>query len=209
MNCPHCNATVFPADYTTEIQESGPGSNSECLPWVIRHTCCPSCKDFIILAVGPEERVVWVYPTSRARRAVPSEVPLPYRNDYMEAAELLLVSPKSSAALGRRCLQSLLHDMGCKSRSLDQEIAKFLSRERGVSVELQQLLHLGQKVDNFGKLSLTDWPVAVIVKVEPHEAELCLDIADELFDHIYLRPQRVQEKQEELELKFGTKKPPS
>ena len=58
-------------------------------------------------AIG-QELVVWSLQS--ARPPVPKEVPSHIAEDYKEAALVLNFSPKSSAALSRRCLQAVLRE---------------------------------------------------------------------------------------------------
>lgn len=72
---------------------------------------CPECKKPIVMLrrrnVGDssepilEERMV--YPANIVRIA-PPEVPQSIRDDFLEAAAVLSISEKASAALARRCL---------------------------------------------------------------------------------------------------------
>ena len=60
-------------------------------------------------SVDMKTEKLMVYPKS-VSRLVPADVPDPYRQDFIEAAEVLGFSEKASAALSRRCLQAILRD---------------------------------------------------------------------------------------------------
>jgi hypothetical protein len=64
-----------------------------------------------------------VHPFNVAR-TVPEEVPKEIRKDFLEAAAVLSISEKASAALSRRCLQHLLIDRGYKGKDLNEQIEK-------------------------------------------------------------------------------------
>src|SRR5205823_4541584 len=57
-------------------------------------------------------------------RPVPPEVPTHIAEDYQQAAIVLQLSPKASAALSRRCLQVLLREQGYNQHDLWEQIEK-------------------------------------------------------------------------------------
>src|SRR2546426_834011 len=99
--------------------------------WAARAQICPNCNSVIVLlewgkhaqaAREPEGEIV-VYPREMGRPPPPTEVPSPLREDYIEACLILALSPKASAALSRRSLQSLLRDNAkVKPGNLEDEI---------------------------------------------------------------------------------------
>lgn len=119
--CPHCKTGVLyePVSNT----EGGPGWLGLLSPkQTIKFTFaqCPACQKPII--TGEEmkiinevtPRVVWdehlFWPQSIARDPLPSTVPEHIAQDYVEATLVLPFSPKASAALSRRCLQTVLRE---------------------------------------------------------------------------------------------------
>lgn len=68
-------------------------------------------------------------------------------------------------------------------------------------------------IRNFGNFSahpIDDKTSLQVIEVEPHEAEWCLDILDELFDHFYVKPATAKAKKAALDAKLATAgKPPS
>ncbi|MDX1418011.1 MAG: DUF4145 domain-containing protein, partial [Candidatus Promineifilaceae bacterium] len=87
---------------------------------------CPNCLKITITVVEliftdsgykpKDEHILW--PRSGGRAPAPIEVPEHIRSDYNEASLVLNLSPKASAALSRRCLQSVLKEAG-KTRAKD------------------------------------------------------------------------------------------
>jgi len=76
---------------------------------------------------GPKGEWRQVYPIGANRGPVPSEVPPEIPPDYVEACNVLPISPKASAALSRRCLQNMLRGNGYKARDLAHEIDLLLN----------------------------------------------------------------------------------
>jgi hypothetical protein len=82
---------------------------------------CPECDQDILglgeaildaLNVHEPEEFIQFYPRGSNRGPVPSDVPADIAADYDEAALVLPLSTKASAALSRRCLQSILSNAG-------------------------------------------------------------------------------------------------
>ena len=142
--CPHCRTVVRFEEGTwhhSSAREVRMGdrvyatsvSNIKAAEDVFRFIAvsCPECQKVILMAetgklmkypgefVIEGEFIVW--PRQSARPPVPDEVPPHIAADYKEAALVLNLSPKASAALSRRCLQALLREVaGADQRSLSQ-----------------------------------------------------------------------------------------
>jgi hypothetical protein len=144
---------------------------------------------------------------------VPVEVPSPIRDDYEEAALVLPLSPKASAALARRCLQAVLKEAGYNQKDLVAQIMAVLSETDASKAAPSSLRVMLDAVRNFGNFSahpITDKTTLQIVDVEDHEAEYCLDILDDAFDHFYVRPEHARKRKAELDAKLkAAGKPPS
>lgn len=81
--------------------------------WNIRHLICPECEDFVaeLMLMSPDRLQVsttaLVWPRN-ADRPVPPEVDATYAQDFKEAAAILSISPKASAAVSRRLVQDVI-----------------------------------------------------------------------------------------------------
>jgi hypothetical protein len=68
-------------------------------------------------------------------------------------------------------------------------------------------------IRNFGNFSahpITDVTSLQIIDVEPHEAEWCLEILEEMFQHFYVRPAEAAARKAALDAKLKSAgKPPS
>jgi hypothetical protein len=68
-------------------------------------------------------------------------------------------------------------------------------------------------IRNFGNFSahpVTDATTLQIIDVEPHEAEWCLEIVEECFQHFYVRPALAKARKDALNAKLlAAKKPPA
>jgi len=169
---------------------------------------CPQCLKITVTVEELELRgghyhpnaghVVW--PMSGGRAPAPPEVPEHIRKDYDEAAPVLQLSPKASAALSRRCLQAVLKEAGhTKFRDLSDQIDEILNQLPSyVATNLDAIRNIGNFAAHEQKSKLT----GVILDVEPGEAERNLDVLDSLFDHYYVRPALEKAKRDELDKKL-------
>jgi hypothetical protein len=111
--------------------------------------------------------------------------------DYVEACNVLPISPKASAALSRRCLQNILHKEGYKGRDLAVEIDLLLNEADPTKAIPQRLRTTIDLIRNFGNFSahpINDKTALQIIEVEPHEAGWCLEVLEECFQHFYVGP---------------------
>jgi len=205
--CPHCGRTVQFAKGDTDYLHVQLYRTDYALRWVE----CPSCDNLVITLIhqekgeNPEETII--YPLHTQRPPVPPEVPATIKTDYDEAAQILSLSPKGSAALSRRCLQRVLVSEGkAMKKSLDGQIEEVSSQVPGY---LTKMLQQVRTIGNFAAHPMKDTTTEAIVDVVPGEAEWNLDVLDQLFDFYYVKPAIVQTKTAKLDdkLKAVGKKP--
>lgn len=221
MKCPHCGISFHPEQCATSIKI--PEFMNDVEQWSAHTTACPSCKRSVISLASNkyESNVGWkpkylglmVWPKAISRGPTPKEVLPHIKADYEDACKVLPHSPKASAALSRRCLQTVLGEHEYKQKNLVDQIDAVLG-ERDASKSLPSALHdTVDAIRNFGNFSahpITDATTLQIIDVEPHEAEWCLDILEGLFDHYYVKPAIAKARKAELDKKLKkAKKPPS
>lgn len=133
--------------------------------------------------------------------------------DYIEACNVLPISAKASAALSRRCLQNILHEQGYKARDLNAEIDLLLKETdplRAIPRRLRDTIDAIRHYGNFSAHPVDDKTALQIVEVEPGEAEWCLEILEECFEHFYVGPEIAKAKKAALDAKLAAAgKPPS
>lgn len=212
--CPHCLTTV-----RLEAELGGQGlvrlkAAKEMLELLLAG--CPSCGRLVMTIDAYEsisggyrqvvsERVIW--PSTTGREPVPQEVPGHMARDYDEAAAVLPISAKASAALSRRCLQVVLREAAkTKSRDLSDQIEEVLA---SLPTWLREQLDAVRNIGNFAAHQQKSKDTGVILDVEPQEAEWNLDVLDGLFDFYFVRPAIAQQKRDALNAKLSTAgKPP-
>ena len=125
-----------------------------------------------------------------------------FAKDYNEACLVLSDSPKASAALSRRCLQSLLIERAeAKGSNLSQQI-QYVLDSKALPSHLAEGLDAVRNIGNFAAHATKNQNTGEIVEVEPGEAEWNLDILEELFDFYFVRPSIYAKKKDALNKKL-------
>lgn len=212
MKCPHCSVEAHFSWRETHI-DGLKGDEAR----RVRLAYCPSPECNLVVALydhGKESLPGYynwssghlVEPKSAIRKPPPHEVPAIIADDYIEACRVLNFSPKASAALSRRCLQSLLRAHGYKAKDLAKEIDLLLQETDPTKAIPQSLRTVVDAVRNFGNFSahpITDVTTLQIIDVQPEEAEWCLEVLDECFEHFYVRPARAAARKAALDAKLS------
>ena len=213
IECPHCLVKVHVWWSVTPLGE-WPGIKG--LGWQIVHASCVNCKERIARLVntvttGPGGQALrtefdrFVYPLRRKRRAIDSESISPaLKEDYLEACEVLEISPKASAVLSRRTLQGILKEQGYDSGNLYKQITDVLAEDGQAALpdSLRETIDVIRNFGNFSAHPITHETTLQLVDVEPNEADWCLRIIEELFRHYYVESDRLRKRIEETRAKI-------
>jgi hypothetical protein len=221
MKCPHCGAVVkfaWDGEFERMRAQSGRLENLA-LNYTVKicHGYCPNCHQFTMLAVyyrrGPGAPGIpapapepvgqeWLIPKFERTRPISADAPPEVRSDFEEAAKLLSISPKASAAISRRLLQHILRDYcGMRRRDLAQEIETYItlpSTPSHIADALDGIRHVG----NFAAHPIKYEQSGEVVSVEPGEAEWLLDSLESLVDFVFVQPKRLEQRRNELNEKL-------
>jgi hypothetical protein len=225
MKCPHCT-TDFHEDWSDNTITRANRAHVLVrfrgmeVDWHYRTTVCSKCKDVVIEiapinTTGTSQLSDWrmVYPIGASRGPLSPEVPSEIANDYVEACNVLSMSAKASAALSRRCLQNILHAFGYKARDLAKEIDLLLDEpdpKKATPQRLRDTIDSIRNFGNFGAHPINDKTALQIIEVDDHEAEWCLNILEECFEHFYVGPAAARARKAALDKKLAAAgKPPS
>jgi hypothetical protein len=211
--CPYCQ---------TVVQFINPSEGNEFVQYRVNtlyfrtaFVQCPSCQEPIIslIELHPNELIDFlkhgdmIWPKTWNRAPAPQEVPVNIAKDYNEASAILDVSPTASAALSRRCLQTILTNAAnTKSKELSKQINEVIGSLPGyIANNLDAIRNIG----NFAAHEQKSTNSGEILDVEPGEAEWNLEVLDSLFDFYYVRPKIEAQKRLELDKKLADAgKPP-
>ncbi len=212
MDCPHCGIAFHDRWMNTTLANSKSGDTV----WSASSTICPVCKNVIIklsqIRPVPPGQVpttlteLLAYPCSSFRKPVPPEVPKHIKTDYEESCAVLNSSEKASAALARRCLQAILHDKSYTQRDLAKQIDALLNEadsEKAIPTGLRMTIDAIRNFGNFSAHPVTDQTSLQVIDVDPGEAEWCLEIFEDMFDHFYVRPAQARLRKDALDKKLA------
>jgi hypothetical protein len=206
MKCPHCLVAFF-ENWNTQVLAGEPG-----MIWGVRFTTCPTCKKVVIqigqvlMHIVPPQLVPGterlVQPKGVSRVPLPPEVPDVFGVDYKEACLVLPDSEKASAALSRRCLQSILRD---KAQTTKRDLADQIDEVIGsgkLPSHITEGLHAVRNIGNFAAHPIKSTSTGTIVDVEPGEAEWTLDVLESLFDFYFVQPALTAKRKADLNKKL-------
>ena len=207
MKCPHCSVEVHESWSSEYIHAAGTNEVAHC-----ESMGCPHCSRLISKAelyfnnVKISNKPYYFVPhISNTRQSAPEEVSPSLREDYMEACAVLPISAKASAALSRRILQLVLKEQGYDNDNLATQIDDVLGEEdarKALPSALHSTVDAIRGFGNFSAHPITDKTSLQVIDVEPEEAEWCLSIIEELFDHYYVKPELAQKRKADLDAKL-------
>jgi hypothetical protein len=204
MKCPHCLVT-FDDDWETREVTRDREVN-----WYVRNTTCSACKQAILVLKGDHRQTghrveIQTWPKGSARPVAP-EVPEPYAGDFREACTVLPDSTNASAAISRRCLQSLLvNEGGAKKGRLVDQIEEVVDSKQ-LRTQLAENLHYVRKVGNLGAHETKNDHTGEVVDATREEAEWLIEVLEGLFEHFFVEPQREQKRREEFDARIQSAK---
>lgn len=218
MICPHCGVSIHPHETRTDlgiVQDAPLIAAWNLIVWA---AICPDCGEPILDMDAiktphrmPAAKVDFgrIFPTGTFLRPAPGEVPPEITVDYDEARRVLPLSPKSSAALSRRCLQAILREQGYPQHNLVDQIDAVLKEadpRKAIPSGLHQTIDAIRQFGNFGAHQMTDATTLQVIEVQPGEAEWCIDIVEQAFDHYYVKPAQAAAKKAALNQKLAAAK---
>jgi hypothetical protein len=236
--CPHCNTSIHLAKTGEKViyHESLPNEqeNGEFVrpvrASILAWGFCPECNNLIVLlrtggsysnrqieSESPQisnlNRWGILYPRKFSNRNINDQtIPEEYRKDFNEAAAVLSISPKASAALSRRLLERILKehykipDKG-KEYTLTGKIT-YLKDKFDIPIYISESLDIVKEIGNFAAHPLKDKTAEAIVEVEASEAEFDLDVLEALFQFIFVEPakrKQITDKMNKALLSVGKK----
>lgn len=224
IRCPHCKALAYflrenqwPSNIPTRLSkwqmDCGFEMRDLCTLFHVAVWKCSGCSNHVILVypngLGTEPRRVWPIGSSRSLRSsdLPINlIPKHISDDFHEAALIEELSPKASATLSRRCLQSILQDqfpdkVG-KDKPLKKQVHAIFETEL-LPTDISNELHGIRSIGNDGAHENINPETNQIIDVEPGEASACLDVIEDLVTFCYVKPYRALQRKEAREKKHG------
>lgn len=195
MKCPFCSYLTAD-DWQTAGMISGSGKDFSSLSIDSMRCANEACQQTVIRMREVQYRVVngqptnfpteWIARPRGGMRPVDPRVPEPFRTDYLEAAAILGLSPRMSAALSRQVLSDLLAQYAhVDDEGLTEKIEHFTAdpaHPMRLRENLRQLPSVGDDASPRDE--------AHIPEVGEAEAIWMLDLLDRLFDYLIVDPAR-------------------
>lgn len=204
--CTECNKPIVLLESSLEIKAPKDTLDKEQVSLV---------EDFYDTKVNPKPSFSGPYqhlskfkqikPESTYRNPIPKEVTdLDVIQDYHEACLTLEISVRASAALSRRCLQSILekNNPNLKSTQLNKQIEEVINTQNLPS-SVTELLHAVREIGNISVHPIKNINSNAIIKTSLEEAELNLEVIESLFDYYYVMPAKNAERKNRLNQKLA------
>ncbi len=195
FQCGHCGvvfeetpqtAAIRIVEFGCENPETSPGSRYIVGRIAIHYHRCPICRKFTISGESFDNtempNFAFSYPPVTGAN-VPSCIPDPIRDDYLEACSIVTLSPKASATLSRRCLQGMIRDFwGIPEKNLAKAISAL---EGKVPPDQWRVIDGIRHLGNIGAHMEAD--INTIVEIDADEAEKLLKLIALLFHDWYVQ----------------------
>ena len=152
-------------------------SNDECQKssFYIKLTRCYYTRD-------PEHTTFSIPSGNPIAPILPEYIPSAICEDFNEAHAVKNLSPKASATLARRCLQTMIRNFwNVKEKTLSQEINAIKNK---IDLDTWEAIDAIRSIGNIGAHMEKD--INIIVDVEPDEAQLLLDMIEQLVQEWYV-----------------------
>jgi hypothetical protein len=141
-----------------------------------------------------DKKYEWqLLPESQAK-ILPDYIPAPIKEDYYQACRIRDLSSKASSTLARRCLQGMIRDFWTISKSTLKEEIDAL--EEKVDPTTWEAIDAVRSVGNIGAHMEKD--INLIIDVEPNEAQLLIELIEQLVDDWYVQKNDRQERMKKV-----------
>lgn len=217
MKCPYCATTVHMNWSETALENIHPEESYLKDGYAIQYGFCPECCNLVIqlqhgMSLGWDENGCWIdqideeqliYPRYATARKLHEFIPHQYAELFRESEEVNNISPRASATLSRYLLQMLLHEeLHIHKRNLEEEL-KELEGMNNVPSKLVSMLQIMRKIANFGAHPKKSTNSNEIVEVEEGESAIMLDLLEEVFDYIFVKPKQQEDFLKTIQEKYG------
>lgn len=149
-NCPFCNA--FARQIWNDTYYILMGSGYRALPEIKMCTCSHCTKNSFW------HNEIMIFPNFQGIEPANQDLIQEIQSDYLEAAEILLRSPRGAAALLRLSIQKLCIQLGEKGKDINTDIGNLV--KRGLPAKVQESLDvlrvIGNEAVHPGEMDLRD-----------------------------------------------------
>lgn len=200
FNCPNCGAFAkqfwgFAQLYDLGLKGSSRSKHLSTLDG-FSIARCEHCS-----GVSIWKNTTMIFPLLTTRDFDLTHIPKHLGEDYTEACTILSFSPKASAALSRRCLQTILREQGFTAKTLFKEIQNAID-SKTLPSHITDSIDAIRNIGNFAAHPQKDTNSGEILPVEIGEADWNIDVLEYLFDFYFIQPEKAKARKIAFNLKL-------
>jgi hypothetical protein len=197
MKCYRCSAFIYVDSSSVDLQVIHTAGSDESKIWTAESFLCPACGEITLLikhgiVKNNIKKTIYrqrVLPNGRKPKQY--NIPNYIYSDYVESCKIVDLSPKASAALSRRVLQSILNHIGHNQKNLVEQIQAALSsddssRINTLPIDLKVRIDIVRLCGNAAAHQTTENKIAELFEVSHSDAIYCIQIIEEIIDHVFI-----------------------
>lgn len=150
FNCPHCKAF-------SSMFWSNAGTYSNPMQWIedLKISRCKHCEKYSLWIKDS-----MIYPSDISVESPNEDLPEDIKDDYLEAANILNLSPRGAAALLRLSIEKLVNHLEVEGKDLNSKIGSLVSKRLDPLVQksLDIVRVIGNEAVHPGQIDIKDNP---------------------------------------------------
>lgn len=182
FHCPHCEVYAHQRWYTDKV--SAYGGVVYTTTFVAAHLSLSVCERCGEYALWFDDKML--YPISSIAPLPVEDMPEDVKEDFLEARDVVNVSPRSAAALLRLSLQKLMPHLGEKGKNLNDDIANLV--KKGLPETIQKSLDAVRVVGNNAV-----HPGMIDLKDDAKTALSMFDLLNKIVEVMITQPKEVED----------------
>ena len=141
FHCPFCGVFAHQDWYACTLKDYFAFSYAEKVSSKLHVSFCSHCGEFSVWYDGN-----LIYPKSSFAPMPSEDMPEDVKEDFLEARNIVMDSPRAAAALLRLALQKLMIHLGEKGKNLNEDIANLV--KKGLPPKIQKALDVVRVIGN-------------------------------------------------------------
>lgn len=185
FTCPHCGVYAnVQWEASSELRWTSNGRHH--LANGLYCATCAHCGNRTVWLEGKGEHGTMLWPFGVSNAPLPHDhMPEDVKRDYLEARDIVGLSPRGAAALLRLAIQKLCVHLGEPGKNINTDIAAMV--KKGLPMQIQQALDVvrvtGNNAVHPGELKVDD---------NPETAAALFDLINLIVDNRIAEPERIQ-----------------
>ena len=181
FTCPHCGVYAN-IQWTASLQARRGSTFTNGL----HCAACVHCSNRTVWLEAQDESGTMLWPFGVSNAQLPHDsMPSDVKRDYLEARDIVGLSPRGAAALLRLAIQKLCVHLGESGENINADIAAMV--KKGLPVQIQQALDVVRVTGNNAV-----HPGELIINEKPEIAAALFGLINLIVDNRIAEPQRIQ-----------------